>query len=461
MIIISSRYSALPSFRYIANLLLSDWYTGHKVIFDHSSTPGYSLTFDNGKEIHVDSPFFEHVYNFGYNVNILDNFTTVNVSLPKRYRDVFDISTLPIIDFSPTKAKIDGFERYEEIKFDIFGACFFLITRLDEYQNQSTDQHDRFPGTASLASKHGYLYLPLADIYSILFTDYVKEACQTQLIPNTTYDNNVTCDVDNPFLFQRKFRGIIKRAGADIVLRKNMTSGITTLLGALLPNFTTQHFDPFKNGIDYIMRVNDMHSNSVRFNFIPLHTSDRYDGENIFESKILKELLRQILDRGHKIGIHPGFETYMSAANMNESVKIFTDMIYSLNGSEFVSGRQHYLRWKTGITETLLDNAGVNEDSSLSFADTGGFRCGTSRPFTLYDLAKDAETKVIEKPLIVMETSYFGQGYLNVPDYEIFNEMSKLKNWSKKVDGTFSLLWHNCGLQTRNRREIYEQLLMC
>ena len=48
-----------------------------------------------------------------------------------------------------------------------------------------------------------------------------------------------------------------------------------------------------------------------------------------------------------------------------------------------LGGRQHFLRWETPTTARLWDDQGLDDDSTLSFADRPGFCCCTSRPETV------------------------------------------------------------------------------
>lgn len=459
MITISGRFVKLKSFQYIAKLIFSEWFTGGEVNFEYSDYMGYSIIFEDNYQITIKSDFFCYVEKYGFTRQLVEKFQVNNVQLSQRDSILVGMDAIPLIYFSDKKNDNLKFLDFEIVNFDIFGMCFFLIARLDEFLHHSSDRFDRFEGTSSLAYRYGYLYYPLVDLYCKIFIGYINQTSKIKLADNTQFSQNVTCDVDNPFLFCRSRSNILKRAAADMLLRQDPESALKNMTGALLPRRFTRSMDPFSNGVDYIMSFNSKLSNSVRFNFIPLHTNNRYDGENNFASSSLKDLLSKILRYGHQIGIHPGFETYKSSKNMNASVQRYKEVLGEVGDSNFVSGRQHYLRWKTGVTEALLSNAGVNEDSSLSYADTGGFRCSTTKPFFLYDLVNDSVTKTREIPLIVMETTYFGQGYLNLNNDEIFDKMNEMKRWCKVVNGTFTILWHNCGLQTKIRREIYEQIL--
>ena len=49
-------------------------------------------------------------------------------------------------------------------------------------------------------------------------------------------------------------------------------------------------------------------------------------------------------------------------------------------------GRQHYLRWEAPTTWRAWEEAGLDYDSTLTFADHAGFRCGVCFEYPVYDI---------------------------------------------------------------------------
>jgi hypothetical protein len=49
---------------------------------------------------------------------------------------------------------------------DIFASSFFMLTRWEEYVTNVRDVHSRFPGTESIAYKHGFLDRPIVNEYA-------------------------------------------------------------------------------------------------------------------------------------------------------------------------------------------------------------------------------------------------------------------------------------------------------
>jgi hypothetical protein len=459
MIVISSKYVHLPEFRYICNVIFEKWFGGSDVSFLESDIDGYQIsTFDNMSLV-FESPFFREIFDNGLTETLLELVNVRAIRIPANFKKKYGISEIPVI-FHDKKEGGSFFDcsAFPE-HFDVLGMCFFLLSRLEEFLAPRFDKFNRQPGAGSIAYENGFLYTPIVDIYLNIFIQYLNFRLGSRFISVKKYTANVTCDVDNPYLFSRSGVGMLKRAAADVILRHDIKSSIVTMSGAILPSRMSKTYDPFSKAVDYIMDLNEHSSNVVQFNFIPTVTDLRYDGDGGFPKEPVRSMLKKIKDRGHQIGIHPGFNTYNSSENMRKSVQTFHLMQNELFELEPISGRQHYLRWQTGVTESILNDSGIATDSTLSFADTGGFRCGTSKPFILFDLSARSETSVLEYPLIVMETTYFGKGYLNLRIDDVYAHMNEMKSWCKLMDGCFTILWHNSSLQIDSYKEIYEQII--
>lgn len=81
--------------------------------------------------------------------------------------------------------------------------------------------------------------------------------------------------------------------------------------------------------------------------------------------------------------------------------------------------------------------------------------------FPVFDIEKGEELSLVERPLIVMEASLFGQNYMNLPHEEAFVHAKKLKEQCRKYEGNFTLLWHNSSFLSERDWEFYDQILVC
>jgi hypothetical protein len=121
------------------------------------------------------------------------------------------------------------------------------------------------------------------------------------------------------------------------------------------------------------------------------------------------------------------------------------------------SERQHYLRWRNPITWRNWDQAGLDYDSSLGFADRPGFRCGTCYEYPVFDLQERRPPRLRERPLVVMETTlleYLRLGLGGLPE-----RILELERRCRLFDGEMTLLWHNDRLLPRRARRAFRSVL--
>ena len=129
-----------------------------------------------------------------------------------------------------------------------------------------------------------------------------------------------------------------------------------------------------------------------------------------------------------------------------------------------LGGRQHFLRWETPTTARLWDDQGLDYDSTLSFADRPGFRCGTCRPpseqGSLYDLHQRRPLRPRERPLIVMECTVIAERYLGLGySDQALALMQGYRDTCHRFGGDFTLLWHNSHLSSAMDHWLYAALV--
>ena len=118
--------------------------------------------------------------------------------------------------------------------------------------------------------------------------------------------------------------------------------------------------------------------------------------------------------------------------------------------------RMHFLRWEWPKTAINLTASGIEKDSTLTYADHPGFRCGTCFEYKMFDPINKNILNIIQKPLILMEQSLLNKNYLNFgyskKSYELIDN---LKFKCKLYKGNFSILWHNNNLVSNKARKMY------
>lgn len=98
--------------------------------------------------------------------------------------------------------------------------------------------------------------------------------------------------------------------------------------------------------------------------------------------------------------------------------------------------------------------------SSLSYADRAGFRCGTCFEYTAFNPLTQKQLSLKIRPLIAMECTIIAETYMNLAYSEkALSKFLKLKNNCRKVNGCFTLLWHNSHFTHKADFDMYNDIL--
>jgi hypothetical protein len=349
-----------------------------------------------------------------------------------------------------------------DIGLDIFGSCFFMLSRYEEAIKSDRDNHDRFPAKASLASQEGFLDRPIVNEYlEILWK------CINHLWPNIrrkqrSFKMRVTADVDQPYgcSIQTPTRFLRQLVG-DLLIRESPKQAVRSLINGFRIKRGNFSFDQNYSMFDWMMDVNERANNKMTFYFLAGISSHKADGCYSLDEPIIRKLLTRIHSRGHEIGLHPSYETYQDA----ELISLELQTLQRVLAEEKIiqdnfRSRQHYLRWKTPTTSRILALAGVQYDSTLSFADHAGFRSGVCYEYQMYDVIEKKTLDIRERPLIVMECTVIGKAYMN----ERFTDralqvMKFFRRACSLYCGAFVILWHNSFFYHDNSRQIYSNII--
>ena len=360
---------------------------------------------------------------------------------------------VPVL-YGSAKVKCD--EAHGEIGIDIFGSCFFMLSRYEEVVCDSRDEHERFKAKDSIAHKESFLTRPIVNEYLEIFW-----SCCLQLWPNLerkkrAFKMRVTADVDQPYAAGVKsLTRQLKQIGGDLAKRKSAGRAFVSTLNYVCTRYGNYRFDPQLNMFPWMMSVNERSGNAIDFYFITDHTDSHMDGCYSMDEEVIRQLVRDIFQRGHTIGLHPSYHTFRSPLQLNREAKVLIDVLDNENISQdTIGGRQHYLRWDPAQTAINWSDSSLSYDSSLGYAEHAGFRCGTCYEYTLYDVIGRRPLDIMERPLIAMEVSFFVYMGLGISD-EAFCYMQKLKKACQLFDGDFVLLWHNSTFPSEKAKQIY------
>jgi hypothetical protein len=366
---------------------------------------------------------------------------------------------VPVIYGDPVTASVKDTELF--LPIDIFGSCFFMLTRYEEIVQPVEDEHSRYPASASLAYKEGFLDRPIVDEYvEILW------AAMKLLWPNLTrYERigaiKVSCDVDRPFDPSLRSVGVVSRIVlGDVLRRRDVSAALRRIrrYGAFRRGDHSN--DPFHK-FTWYMAVCEAAGLGAAFYFIPARSDPRMDCHYEIEDPDILALIRDVHLAGHEVGTHGSYNTFRDQLQIQlERQRLVSAAALVGNNIEISGNRQHYLRWDSRVTPDYLDGVGYGYDTTGSFADMPGFRYGTSKPFSMWSWIRSEALRIQERPLVVMECSVIDDAYLGLGyGAESFDLMNRLKSRSMQFGGDFTLLWHNSHFLHDSDQELFRAIL--
>lgn len=349
-----------------------------------------------------------------------------------------------------------------DCEIDVLGSIFFMLSRYEEIVVKERDQYNRFSAKSSIAYKENFLFRPIVNEYvellfallQYLFPQIERKKMQFRISP--------THDVDVPFLYlNTSFLCIVKRMGGDIIKRMSPKAALGTYKNWKKIKAGDSKADPAYS-FDFIMQESEKRNLKSAFYFLP-SSSPEMEIKYPVTVPEMKILLEEIDRRGHEIGIHGFYGTYLDRKAFNDDLILLQNTCDSLEINQKIrGGRQHYLQWQNPDTFNVWESAGMEYDSTLSFADMSGFRCGSCYEYSVYDCVKRKKLKLKEHPLIAMECSIIAERYMNLgltdQALEVFKQ---LKAKCRFYKGNFVLLFHNTELITDKQKEFYIKVLDC
>ena len=316
----------------------------------------------------------------------------------------------------------------ETFPFDPFAAIFYLISRYEEYLPHKRDHYNRFLASNSLAYKNDFLKIPIVDVWGGFIRDKISIKHPKCRIPRRKFKLQSTIDVDSAYAFIEK--GFVRTTGSLVrsifESKDSFKKRFLTLLGRMK--------DPYDR-FDELHKIQQLYNVDTTY-FLLLGDYGLNDKNIPHTSKKFQSLIKEINDYYH-IGTHPSFSSNSDESALKKEVKRLYDIAHvSINRS-----RQHFLKLEFPSTYRKLIDHEIKFDYTMGYAEELGFRAGTCSPFYFFDLDREQETPLRLIPFCIMDASL--RHYLNVEAVDVVSVVSPIIDDIKKVDGTFTMLWHN------------------
>lgn len=316
---------------------------------------------------------------------------------------------------------------------DIISSTFFMLTRWEEIINPERDQHGRFKYKSSVANKHSFIDIPIVDEYFLLLRKYLQEIFPEKELGSKGFKAIMSCDIDHIRRF-RNIKDAVRTLAGDLLKTRKISVFFDSIKEYSL-SFNKPKEDPYYKAIFYLSKIAKKNGVKLEF-YIKSSYPTKFDSGYHLDNYII-EGINTLCEEGHDIGFHPGYFTYKNYDRFIDE-KYILEQKLQLN---VAGGRQHYLRFDISSTWKIWDNAGMKYDSTLGYAEREGFRCGTCHPFYIFDIDKNYTLSLMEIPLIVMEGTL--RHYRNLSIEESQKIIERMILQCHKVEGVFTLLWHN------------------
>lgn len=336
-----------------------------------------------------------------------------------------------------------------DMHFDVFSACFWMISRYEEYQEFEADEHGRFLAKGSFAYKHDFVLCPVVDQWIMQLKQKLSEFYGGIKYQIEEYSILPTIDIDSPWCYKNK--GIVRNIGGFFrdwirVNKEEIPERLAVLSGVKKDS----HFQ-----FDWLKKLY-LKTELKPIYFVLVGKYGQYDKTISLKNKEFIKFLKS-LKQDNQVGIHPSYVASNNSSVFEKELDVLSDII----NEPLTKSRQHFLKITLPDYYEMLRKIGVKDDYSMGFADHAGFRAGTSRPYKFYNLITDEATELMIHPFSVMDVS-LAQYQQKTPEEALIQLASLIQN-IKNVDGLFVSLWHNESLSERMEwkgwKRVYTEML--
>lgn len=329
-------------------------------------------------------------------------------------------------------------------EFDLFSALFYLLSRYEEYGTSNKDLHQRFDFRQSILYKNNMLDRPVIDIWlDQLKSKLMANGVKADSFKNQKFQVVPTMDIDSVFAYRG--RSLFRNLAAllkDIVNvnGKELKKRLSVVLGK------TQ--DPNDNFSQHL----EWSGGSKIHYFIQVGKHGIYDKNISSRNPEFIQILKQLKSAGNTVGLHPSYSSFLKKEVILQEKMELEKML----GEKINSSRQHFLRFQLPQTYRELSAIGIEDEYSMGYSDTPGFRAGTANSFYWYDIEKEEQTKLLLHPFSMMDVAY--KVYAGLSAERTILKSKDIINECKNLGIPFTFVFHNESLSGHRGWESWEKV---
>jgi hypothetical protein len=170
--------------------------------------------------------------------------------------------------------------------------------------------------------------------------------------------------------------------------------------------------------------------------FFLLANFGEYDKNVPYSSNALQTLIQSI-SKNVRVGIHPGVASHSNLSILKEEVR----RLQFITEKKVTHARMHYLKMNGAETYRNLLQCEINNDYTMGFADSVGFKSGTALSHYWFDFKTEKETNLLLHPFVAMDATL--KRYMHLSAEEAVEKLKEIKQTCERLQVPFCLLWHN------------------
>ena len=338
-----------------------------------------------------------------------------------------------------------------DFPMDIFAACFYFLSRYEEYLPFTPDKHGRFRAEESWAYRKNVLDKALVDRWVDLLRRKLSAVCPALSFKQPASTFLPTYDIDVAFAYAHKSVAVQFAS-----MCKSLLKGDFREMGSRWRVWTGKEQDPY-DVYDWLSELHRQYGLHPLY-FVLFASRSRYDRGLPPKNAAFVRWLRHVASQAD-VGVHA---SYCSAFQDETHLCKEVEQLSRAMGKTVKANRSHYLRIAFPETYRHLLHSGISDDYSMGFVYHPGFRAGTCTPFAFYDLSNEEATALTVHPLLFMENGL--AGLHTASPTLLFEKVRPLLDEVLRYGGELVTLFHNQSFGSKPgyqlpAKEIYQNII--
>jgi hypothetical protein len=322
------------------------------------------------------------------------------------------------------------------IRKDIIASGFYFLSCWREHVlgNQGSD---RFDFNKSVQKYWDFTETPVVDVYCEILQKML-ELFLIEFMRITTWQEDkrfavsISHDIDYWNFWTKEHQNYVFRYNLNRIFRQP----INALYKAFSHTIDKQIANnPYKKMKQLVKK--EEKKGVVPTYFLFTKTDFQDPRMNYFGNPEYRNDIKNLLGKCD-IALHGSQE---SAFNGEILQKEWDNLLYE--GYDAIGYRAHSLSFHYQNSFNILEKIGACYDATLGYWEHIGFRAGISFPFYPYNIAENRPFRVLEIPLIVMDTTLLSAKAMNLSTIQAFRRIKRLIHRANLFKSHISILWHN------------------